>query len=335
MATLPGVVAAGGINHFPLESAFYPDGTFLIAHANERLDSMDELAKLWHDPERTGSAEFRVASAGYFTVMDIPLVRGRMFDDRDTIDAPHVALISEALVRSRFAGVDPVGLRIQFGNMDGDLRLFTIVGVVSDLHEQGLESKPRPTFYANARQRPISTGDFTIVVRTNGSPESIASAARVAIQRIDPTVAPRLRTIDRVVASSVADRRFSALIVGAFAASAFLLAIAGLYGVLSYAVSQRTNEFGSRLGRGAPRRQVSALVLKQAGTIVAIGSAIGIGLAVAAASLVRSMLFGLGPTDPLTFAAVTATLAITALAACLWPALRATRVNPLTALRAD
>ena len=116
---------------------------------------------------------------------------------------------------------------------------------------------------------------------------------------------------------------------------AFLLAIAGLYGVLSYAVSQRTNEFGIRLALGAQRRQVSALVLKQAGTIVAIGSAIGVGLAVAAASLVRSMLFGLGPTDPLTFIAVTATLAITALAACLWPAWRATRVNPLTALRSE
>jgi len=246
-----------------------------------------------------------------------------------------VAVISEALVRTRFAGVDPIGQRIQFGNMDGDLRLFTVVGVVGDLHEQGLESKPRPIFYANARQRPRTTDDFTLVVRTSGTPDAVTSSARAAIQKIDPAVAPRFRSVDRVVAASVADRRFSAVIVGAFAASAFLLAIAGLYGVLSYAVSQRTNEFGIRLALGAQRRQVSGLVLKQAGTIVAIGSVIGIALAVAAGSLVRSMLFGLRPTDPLTFAGVTATLAITALAACLWPAWRATRVNPLTALKAD
>jgi predicted permease len=334
LGALPGVAAAGGINRLPMGTS-YANGTFVLAAASERLDNLDQLGKLFRDPARTGQAEFRVASARYFEAMGIPLVRGRVFDDRDTDDAPHVSLISESLARTRWPGADPIGTRIQFGNMDGDLRVFTIVGIVGDIHERGLDAKPRPTFYADFRQRPRPTADFSITLRMTGSPESLTAAIRAAIHDLDPAQAPRLRTINQIVSASVSDRRFTAIVIGAFATSALLLAIVGIYGVLAYAVSQRTQEFGIRLALGAQRRDVWRLVLKQAAVLVVFGSVIGLLASWLSTTLMRSLLFGITPTDPATFATVTGLLAVTAFLACAWPAYRATRVDPVTALRGE
>ena len=334
LGALPGVVAAGGINGLPMGRR-YANGTFLVVAGAEQPASMDALVELFRDPARTGTAEFRVASARYFDAMGIPLVRGRFFDGRDTADAPHVALISESLARTRWPGADPIGARIQFGNMDGDLRVFTVIGVVGDIHERALDAKPQPTFYADHRQRPRATSDFSITLRTSGSPEGLASAARAAVHGLDATQAPRIRTIDQIVAASVSDRRFTAIVIGAFATSALLLAIVGIYGVLAYAVSQRMHEFGIRLALGAQRHHVWRLVLRQAAVLVVWGTAIGLAASWLSTTMVRSLLYGITPTDPTTFAVVTGVLAVTALLACAWPAFRATRVDPAMALRGE
>jgi predicted permease len=267
--------------------------------------------------------------------MGIPLVRGRLFDGRDTADAPHVAVISESLVKKRWANSDPLGAKIQFGNMDGDPRLFTVIGVVGDIRERGLDAVPRPMFYADYRQRPVHTSDFSIVLDMKAAPAGLAGAIRAAVQEIDPAQAPRVRGIDQIVSSSLSDRRFTAIVTGAFATSALLLAIVGIYGVLAYAVSQRLQEFGIRLALGAQRGHVWRLVLRQAGTLVLAGSAIGLLASWLSTAALQSMLFGIRPTDPLTFGGVTAVLGLTALVACAWPAFRATRADPVTALRRD
>ncbi|HZB26630.1 MAG TPA: FtsX-like permease family protein, partial [Vicinamibacterales bacterium] len=297
--------------------------------------TMEQMAALARDPARTGYAEFRAVTPDYFRTMDIPLRRGRVLEERDEAEAPHAAVISESLARASWPGDDPIGRKVQFGGMDGDMRVFTIVGVVGDIRERGLDSAARPTFYADFRQRPRVTGAFTFVLHTDGEAAALIPPARAAMRELSPDAAPRLRAIEEVFAASLADRRFSLFVLGGFAGVALLLAIVGIYGVLSYAVSQRTQEFGVRLALGAQRRDVWQLVAGRALRLVALGVVIGLVLAGAVTRLMQSMLYNVRPTDPLTFGAVVALLALTALAACQLPAIRATRADPLTALRAE
>jgi predicted permease len=334
LGALPGVVAAGGINRLPMGTS-YANGTFLTGPGLEGITDFEALNQIQRDPARRGSAEYRVASARYFEAMGIPLVRGRVFDERDTAGAPHVAVISQSLANTRWPNQDPIGARIQFGNMDGDLRLFTVIGVVADITERGLDAKPRPTFYADYRQRPGHTSSFSITLRMSAMPAGLAGTIRTIVQEIDPAQAPRIRSIDQLIAASVSDRRFTAMVTGAFAASALLLAIVGIYGVLSYAVSQRMPEFGIRLALGAQRAQVWGMVLRQAGVLVLAGAAIGLVVARLSTTAMQSLLFGIAPTDYATFGVVTALLGTTALVACAWPAFRATRADPVTVLRRD
>src|SRR5262249_38356981 len=161
-----------------------------------------DLPAFAKDASRIGRAEFRVASGGYFRAMGIPLVRGRAFDDRDGGAAPHVAVISETLARTRWPNQDPIGLRIEFGGMDGDMPVFTIGGIVGDVRERGFDVPPRPTFYADYRQRPLPTFNFTFVLRTAAAPASVTGAARRAILDLAPSVAPRVRTVDAIVDQS-------------------------------------------------------------------------------------------------------------------------------------
>jgi ABC-type antimicrobial peptide transport system permease subunit len=251
------------------------------------------------------------------------------------MSAPHVAVISEALARKSWPNEDPIGKSIQFGGMDGDLRVFTIVGIVGDIRERGLDTAPRPTVYADYRQRPRQTSSFTAVVQGPGDVTSLGNAARAILRDMNPEMAPRIRVIDDIFSASVADRRFTLIVVGSFAAAALLLAVLGIYGVLSYAVSQRTREFGVRMALGAQRRDVWRMVLRQAFVLVAIGSLLGVVVSYAVTRLMRTLLYEVTPADPVTFAGVIGVLALSAFVACQWPAIRATRVNPLEALRAE
>jgi predicted permease len=311
----PGVVAIGGINGLPM-TGIGADGTFLIDN----------------DPSHTGSAEYRLASSGYFTAMGIPLLRGRVFDTSDGANAPPAAVISQSLAQKYFPGADPIGRRIQFGNMDGDERLLEIVGVVGNVREYGLDRAPAQTVYANAFQRP-QANSLAMVVRAQGDTMTLTGAMRQAVQSLNPEMPTMFRTLTEVYSSSLDARRFSLVIFGVFACVALTLAILGLYGVISYAVAQRTQEIGIRLALGAQGRDVLRLILRQGMTLTFCGVVLGLVASFALTRLMASLLFGVTAHDPLTFAGVTLLLAAVALVACLIPARRATKVDPMIALR--
>ena len=333
LTALPGVSAVGGVNAFPLTGGNHANGTFIImGRPDEQLD-MAQLPALMKDPSRSGDAEFRVAAPGYFKAMNIPVLRGRVFEDRDGPDAPHVGVISASLAKSKWPNEDPIGKVIQYGNMDGDLRPFTVVGVVGDVREASLADQPRPTFYADYRQRPIQAREFYFVVSGSAPPEAIIPAARRIVSDLRPDVPPRFRTIQTVVSESVADRRFVLLLVGVFGAAAMLLATLGVYSVIAYVVTQRRQEIGVRVALGAQSADVLGMVLRQGFTLAFLGIAVGTVLALFVGRLLARFLFGVAPNDPVAFGGVILLVAVVALVASFVPALRATRVDPMTALR--
>ncbi|MGE5325801.1 MAG: ABC transporter permease [Deltaproteobacteria bacterium] len=329
---LPKVRAAGGTNGLPLTSGL-ADGIYVTMSPGEKVPGMKELEQLFHNKERTGDANYCVVTPGYFSTLGIRLLRGRLFDDRDNRDSPHVALISESLAREKWPNEDPLGHQIEFGNMDGDLRPLTIVGVVGDIREDSLESKPFPTIYVNCLQRPQSTDHFTFVMQTDGDLGALISQVRQIVRELAPDIPPRFSTFDQVLSSSLQSRRFNLILVGVFAAAALILAAAGVFGVMAYSVERRTREIGVRVALGATRRQVLSLVLGQALLTAAVGVAAGVLGSLALTRLVRSLLFGVGATDPMTFSAVALLLTGVALAASFIPARRAAKVDPTVALR--
>ena len=357
LRSLPGVEAVGGTNILPLKSSDSPDGTFAkinpqqlsatqrglidrsVQASNDNPDPVfiGDLTKfmedLFRDKNRTGVADYVVASEGYFETVRIPLRSGRWFSESDGPDAPHVAVISEAVAQQNWPNQDPLGQTIEFGNMDGDLRLLTIVGVVGDVRKHGLEKQPRPTVYVNYRQRARSVGQFDIVMRTSADPATVFGAARNVLGQIDPTVPARLNTFAEVFSESVNTRGFNLLLVGVFAVTALLLAIAGVYGVLAYAVAQRTREIGVRIALGATPRAILKMVLAQGLLTIAIGTAIGLAGSFLLTRTMRSLLFEVSPNDPLTIAGVVLLLVFIAALASYIPARRATRVDPTVALR--
>jgi len=333
LKAIPGVREAGGVTVLPLSGDGGGNGTFLIMNGADEKFDMEAFERLSRDPSRTGNAEFRIASGGYFRAMNIPLVKGRLFDERDTRESPHVAVISESLAKERWPNEDPLGKVIQFGNMDGDLHPFTIVGVVGDVREEGLASEPAPTFYAFYRQRPWVANDFNIVMQGNVENATVIAAARRAVSDLRPDVPPRFRTIETVVSTSVADRRFTLLLIGVFGASALLLATLGVYGVISYLVTQRRQEIGVRIALGAQSTDVVKLVLRQGALLAGIGIIVGGVAALALTRLIRGMLFGVSTTDPLAFGAVILGMLAVALLASFIPARRAAGIAPMSILR--
>jgi putative ABC transport system permease protein len=332
LRAIPGVKEVGGSSVLPLASGFLPDGTFLLLDREPVIKIPEDVDRLFHTAP-TGHADFCVASEGYFRALGIPLLRGRLFDDRDTADAPHVAVISQSLARATWPNEDPVGRTIEFGNMDGDLRLLTIVGIVGDIRDDSLERPPAPTVYVNYRQRLRGGRDFSVVFQTGGDSRTAVAAARDIARELDPEVVPRFRTFQQVFAASVATRRFNLTLVGAFAATALLLAVAGVYGVMAYWVKRRTREIGVRMALGAIPTDVLRLVLLNGLGTVAVGVAFGLGGSLALARTMQSLLFGVSPADPVTLLGVTLLLAGVALLASYLPAHQATKVDPLVALR--
>jgi putative ABC transport system permease protein len=330
---IPGVQEVGGAGSLPLTEGL-ADGTYvMMAPDDQPPRSMEDFEQWFHNTARTGHADYCPASEGYFRALGIPLLRGRLFDDRDTMDAPHVAVISQALAQEKWANEDPIGHTIEFGNMDGDLRPLTIVGVVGDVREDSLEKPSGPIVYVNYRQRPGATYRFNAVMRTAIDPSAVISSARSIVRALDPNVPPVFGTLTEISRLSLKARRFNLMLLGAFAGTALLLAVAGLYGVMAYSVSRRTGELGTRIALGATPANVLRLVLRQGLVTALIGVAIGIGGAFVLTRTLRSFLFGLSPTDPVTFAAVALLLVFVALLACYFPARRASEVDPIEALR--
>jgi predicted permease len=260
-------------------------------------------------------------------------LQGRLFDDHDTADAPHVALISESLARKRWPKQDPLGQSLEFGNIDGDLRLLTVVGVVGDVRESSVETPARPTIYVNLRQRPQATIMLSIVLRTSADPAATISAAQKIVRELDPDVPPKFNTFSQVFSASLNSRRFNLMLVGAFAVTALLLAMAGIYGVLAYSVARRTREIGVRIALGASVSNVLRLVLGQSMVTVVAGVVIGIAGSVLLTRFMQSLLFGVSATDPITLTAVALLLTGVALLASYVPARSATQVDPMVALR--
>lgn len=327
---IPGVRNVGATSGLPMDNGL-PDGMFLLMTQNEVPKSLDGFDPLFRQKERIGTADFCAATEGYFHVLGIPLLRGRMFDQRDGADSPHVAVISQSLARERWPGQDPIGHTIEFGNMDGDVRLLTIVGIVGDVHEYGLDAPPRPTVYVNLLQRPRSA--ITVTMLTNADTRMVTSAARGILQELNPEIPASFRTLSQVYSASLGSRRFNLILIAFFGTVALLLATAGVFGVMAYSVSRRTREIGVRLALGAGSREILTMILGQGLRTILIGVAIGVAGSLALTRSLESLLFGVTATDPLTFAAVILLLVGAALLACYVPALRATRVDPLVALR--
>jgi predicted permease len=330
LRALPGAGDAGMVDRIPLSTSSR-NGVFLIQSSPDEVKSFEDFTRLMRDPSRSGMAEYRSASEGYFETMGIPLVRGRLFAPSDDADAPHVALVSASLVREKWPNEDPIGKLLQFGNMDGDLRLLRVVGIVGDVLHTGLDAPSRATIYTNARQRPPS--DYSLVVRSAHVGAAFASSVRDVLREVAPDLPPRLRWIEDVVSESLADRRFQTLLLGVFAATALLLAVFGIYGVLAYGVAERTREIGLRLALGARPNDVLALVVGQGSRLIALGLLIGVVLALGLARLLSRFLYGVGASDPLTYLALVLVLGAIALLACYLPARYASRIDPLISLR--
>ncbi len=332
LGAMPGVTTVGGINEIPLATLGTTSGTFLETSPGEHI-SIADFQTLFQDHTRTGEAEFRTASGGYFAVMHIPVLEGRTFDERDVPTAPHVAVISASLAKARWPGQSAIGKMIQFGNMDGDLHPFTIVGVVGDVREAALGIPPKPMFYADYLQRPNTTTRMNVVMAGPASSAAISAGARTILSALRPDVPPRFRTIEAIVDSSVAGQRLVLLLVGVFGGAALLLAALGLYSVISYLVAQRAHELSIRVALGAQQDDVVLLVLRQGAVLVGAGIAVGTLTAFAATRLLSGLLYGVGARDPLAFGGVALVVAGVALAACWVPARRAARVEVMDVLR--
>jgi putative ABC transport system permease protein len=280
-------------------------------------------------------ADFYNIGLGYFRTMGIPLLRGRDFTSAENPESPGVIIVNQAFAKRYFPNEDAIGKRIKPGISvfdDKDPVMREIVGIVGDVKHRSLSTEVRPAFYVPQAQLPFDS--MTITVKTAGDPQSILSTVQNEVRQMDkdlPIFA--IKTLDDYVADSVATPRFNTTLLALFASVALVLTVVGLYGVMSYSVAQRTNEIGIRIALGAQARDVLSLIVGQGLKMVLIGLAIGLAGAFALTRLISSLLFGIGTKDPLTFAGVAGALALVALLACYLPARRATKVDPIIALR--
>ncbi|MEP7272055.1 MAG: ABC transporter permease [Acidobacteriota bacterium] len=316
LSSVPGVQAAGVTQALPIS------GDYVLSFIVQGRPA--------YKPGEGPSTNYYSVSADYFKAMGIPLLRGRLFNDRDVQGAPRVAIINDAMAKKFFADEDPLGKRIHVSNGPETFR--EIVGVVGDVRQYGLDQAATVQTYEPQMQAPF--GGMTVVVRTAGEPTSLSAAVRDQVRAIDKDQpVSTMRTMEEIVSTSVASRRFSMLLLGVFAGLALVLAAVGIYGVMAYSVSQRTHEIGIRLALGARRGDVVRLVLGQGMAVAGIGVAVGVVAAFAATRLLSTLVYGVSLTDPVIFVSIPLILGAVALVACLLPARRATMVDPLVALR--
>ncbi len=283
---------------------------------------------------RPPNADYRHCSPAYFQAIGIPLLRGRAFTAQDQPGAQPVAIVNESLARQIWPNEDAVGKRIAFLSAQGIDPWMVVVGVVGDVKHRGLNQAARPEIYVPHAQTP--TGTMTVVLRAAGEPAALTAALRAAVKTLDADLPLfNLRTLEQLRAASLATQRFSLWLLGLFAAVALILAALGIYGLISYAVSQRTREIGIRMALGAQARDALWLALRQGLWLVLIGVAIGLLASLLLTRLMKALLFNISSTDPLTFAGVALLLALVALLACWIPARRATKVDPMIALRRE
>jgi putative ABC transport system permease protein len=317
VSTIPGVTGVGAINTLPLDKG--PQAGF-------RIEGRPPLTS-----DKWPSGNYRCVSTDYFRAMNIPVVQGRGFNDRDTENAPRVAMINQALAAREFADENPIGKRISLGN-NGDPIWWEIVGVAANVRSLELREEAAPEFYLSSLQD--SFANMSLVVRTTVEPTSVAAAVRNAAAEVDKSAAVSdVKTMEHRVNAAVTQPRFNLFLLGLFSGIALLLSAAGIYGVTAYSVTQRTHEFGIRLALGAQVGDVLRMIVKQGMLLISLGIVVGLLASFALTRLLRTLLFGVSVTDPLTFVAITVLLAFVALLACYIPARRATKVDPLVALR--
>ena len=335
LRAIPGAQSVGLAGAIPVAAGDnLSDGGFLILDGQKSPTNFDEWGRIAQNPSQVGHALYCVAGESYFRTLGIPLIRGRMFGDQDGLNSPNVAVISQSLARQQWPEQDPVGRIINFGNMDGNLKPLTIVGVVADVRAEGLDRPPSPIIYVNYRQRGMNANSSpTIVIRSSLPPAEIVSAARGIFSDLAPDAPVKFSTFAQEMGGWLADRRFLLLLGGLFATVALILAALGIYGVVAFSVTRRTQEIGIRMSLGAGRDNILRLVLGEGARIAALGVVIGIAASLAITRLISTLLFGISATDPLTFVAVAILLSAVALFASYIPARRATRVDPLVALR--
>jgi predicted permease len=324
---LPGVEAAGMISSAPMSGVY--NGTEL-----KRADR----------PEQDYHSSFNSVSGNYFSAQGIPLLRGRVFSERDdfTNDLNFakerinqlVVIFNEALAKKIFPNENPIGKRVRFfGDYEGRALEWEVIGIVGNVRQMRLDDAGVERFYIpQAFFRPAGS----LVVRTKGAPLALSESIRKEMLALDSEVpVSNVRTMEQVISGSLSDRRFTLTLLGIFAAAALGLAVIGLYGVMAYAVTQRTHEIGVRMALGARRADVLRLVLRQGLRLTTLGLAVGVAGALALTRVLRNHLYEIGPTDATTFVSVSLLLVLVALLACLIPARRATKVDPMVALRQE
>jgi predicted permease len=318
---LPGVSAAGAVSHLPLSQMFAWGPITVEGRAPA-------------PGENFINADIRISAGQYFEAMQIPLLCGRLFNDQDTLDAPRVAVVDEYMAQQMWPGQDALGKRFHFGGLKDKPNWITVVGIVGRIKQYSLDADSRIAYYVPHSQYP--TRAMNVVLRSGSAPAGLTSAVRKEIHEMDPDLPLyNVLTMEQRVAASLADRRFSMSLLSMFAIFALGLAAVGTYSVISYLVNQGTREIGIRMALGATPRGILNLILQRGMAMALIGVGAGAVLALAAARLMRSMLFGIAATDPLTFAAITGLLVLVTLLAIFVPARRAARTDPMISLRCE
>jgi predicted permease len=316
---LPGVEAAGGVTSLPLTGA--------VGWGSITIEGYNPAAG-----QSMIQADFRAASVGYFETMKIPLISGRFFTEQDKKDSMLAVIVDQNLARAYWPGIDPAGRRLKLGGVNSNSPWRTVIGVVGNVKQYALDTDSRVALYLPHLQAPINS--MSVAVRTTTDPHSLAAAVTREARMIDPNVPIYdVKSMEQWLSASLARRSFAMLSLGLFAMVAALLASLGIYGVMSYAVAERTREIGIRMAMGAQTRNVLKLVIKQGMSLAGIGVGIGLVMAAIMTRVMANLLFGVKASDPLTYSVIALLLAGVALLACYLPARRAAKVDPMVALR--